>query len=70
MADNLNPSSAVVPSLDDELDSCHEDVPKHLGQIADTVSEWEGQLSEELGLKPPDVSAIKVEYPSKLKLQT
>ena len=63
-------SNAVVPSLDDELDACNKGVAKHLGQIADSVSEWEGVLSEELGLTDADVSEIKTEYHLKLKLQT
>ena len=44
--------------------------PKHLGQIADSISEWEGRIADELGLKKADVAAIKCEYPNKLKLQT
>ena len=44
-------------------------VPKHLGQIADSMSEWEGRIADELGLKNADVAAIKSEYPNKLRLQ-
>ena len=43
-------------------------VSKHLGQIADSMSEWEGRIADELGLKNADVAAIKNDYP-KLKLQ-
>ena len=43
---------------------------KHLGQIADTMTEWEGKIAEELQLSVADVAAIKTEHPTKLKLQT
>ena len=44
-------------------------VSKHLGQIADTMYEWEGPVAEQLGLIPADVAAIKVKHPGELKLQ-
>ena len=44
-------------------------VPKHLGQIADSMCEWEGRIADELELKNADVAAIKCEYPNKLTLQ-
>ena len=42
----------------------------HLGQIADTMYEWEGPVAEQLGLTPVDIAAIRVKYPSELRLQT
>ena len=42
---------------------------KHLGQIADSMKEWEGRIAEELGLIPPDVENIKHKYPLNLNLQ-
>ena len=42
---------------------------KHLGQIADSMYEWEGAIADELGLTPADVAAIKTKYPTQLKLQ-
>lgn len=52
------------------LDYENGDVPLHLGQIADTMYEWEGQVAEQLGLTLADVAAIKVKHPFELKLQT
>ena len=45
-------------------------VPRHLGQIADKMCEWEGSIAEELGLIPADVAAINTKHPGKLNLQT
>ena len=42
---------------------------KHLGKIANSVSEWEGRISEELGLNQADVASIHIKYPRELKLQ-
>ena len=42
---------------------------KHLGQIADSMYEWEGAIAEELGLTTADVAAINTKYPKELKLQ-
>ena len=52
------------------LDFENDDVSRHLGQIADSMHEWEGPIAEHLGLTRADVAAIKEEYPGKLKLQT
>ena len=60
--------SSTIGSLDLVLDA--DGVPKHLGQIADTMYEWEGPVAEQLGLTPADVAAIKIEYPGELRLQT
>ena len=43
---------------------------KDLGKIADSMSEWEGRICDELELSPPDVAAIKMKHPSSLNLQT
>ena len=56
--------------LDQVLDFENDGVPKHLGQIADTMHEWEGPIAEQLGLTRADVAAIKTKYPGELKLQT
>ena len=41
----------------------------HLGQIADSMYEWEGAIADSLGLHQADVAEIKEAYPGKLKLQ-
>ena len=43
---------------------------KYLGDIADSVNEWEGQIADKLKLKASDVEDIKKKYPQKFKLQT
>ena len=45
-------------------------VSKHLGQIAESLDEWEGSVAEQLGLTPADVAEIKTAHPFNLKLQT
>ena len=47
--------------LDKELDFEHEGVPRHLGQIADSMNEWEGPIANQLELTPADVAAIKAD---------
>ena len=42
---------------------------RHLGRIAESMAEWEGQIADEFKLTDSDVAAIKTEYPGKLKLQ-
>ncbi|MCG8622465.1 MAG: hypothetical protein MJE68_10780 [Proteobacteria bacterium] len=42
----------------------------HLGQIADSMVEWEGLIADELKLTPADVADIKTKYPQRLKLQS
>ena len=42
---------------------------KHLGQIADSMHEWQGAIADELGLSPADVAAIITKYPTQLNLQ-
>ena len=56
--------------FDQVLDSENGGVSKHLGEIADSMYEWEGPVAEQLGLTPADVAAIKTEHPNKLRLQT
>ena len=34
--------------------------PKHRGQIADSMGEWEGRVADELGLSDADVADIKL----------
>ena len=56
--------------LDQVLDVENNGVSMHLGQIADTMYEWEGPIAEKLGLTRADVAAIKTKHPGELKLQT
>ena len=58
------------PWLDREIDGKNKGVLKHLGRIADTMAEWEGRISDELGLTKVDVEMIKTKHPNRLKLQT
>ena len=44
-------------------------VPRHLGQIADFIKEWEGPISENLGLTDAEAVNIKEEYQSKPWMQ-
>lgn len=55
--------------LDLVIDSTNGGVSKHLGEIADLMSEWEGRIAEHLGLTPADVSNIKQKHPNELRLQ-
>ena len=41
----------------------------HLGEIADTMTEWEGPIAEHLNLTPAEINDIKAEHPTKLGLQ-
>ena len=59
-----------MQKLNQVLDFENDGVPKHLGQIADAMHEWEGPIAEQLGLTKADVAAINTEHPGKLKLQT
>ena len=52
------------------LDAGNDGVPRHVGMIADGMHEWEGPLSERLGLTDADVAEIKTEHPGRLKLQS
>ena len=55
--------------LDQVVDYSSGGVPIHLGKIADSMSEWEGSIAEQLGLTSAEVAAIKTEHSSKLQLQ-
>ena len=56
--------------LAQEIDFENKGVELHLGQIANSMYEWEGPVAEQLGLTPADAAAIKDEYPGKLALKT
>ena len=64
MADKENYLLNVV------LDHHNHGVSKHLGQIADSMYEWEGAVAENLGLTLPEIAKIKLEHQLNLKLQT
>ena len=55
--------------LVDALDSRSPVVQTHLGEIADTMHEWEGSVADNLELTRADVASIKTKYPNKLNLQ-
>ena len=44
-------------------------VARHIGRIADSMTEWEGAIAENLGLTPADVENIKTKHHFKLRLQ-
>ena len=56
--------------LDKVIDGDGHGVLKHLGQIADSMTEWEGRISDELNLTPADVENIHTKHPRSLKLQS
>ena len=56
--------------LDQVLDFVNGGVSKHLGQIADSMYEWEGSVAEQLGLTPAEIAAVKIKHPGELSLQT
>ena len=66
--------SILVHGMDDPLDlvldSDNNGVSKHLGEIADQMSEWEGPIAECLGLTHPEIVGVKTKYPENLRLQT
>ena len=55
--------------LDDVLDARNEDVPKHLGRIADKIHQLEGQLSDELNLTQAELARVKLKHQCDLHLQ-
>ena len=57
-------------NLDHTLDFAHDGVENDLGEIADTMDEWEGKTSTALGLTKVDGASIKTEHPKNLSLQT
>ena len=56
--------------LDKVIDADSHGIPKHLGQIADSMTEWEGRISDELKLTQADVASIHTKHPRNLKLQS
>ena len=60
---------STFTTLTDVLDSKCGDIPKHSGQIADSMYEWEGPVADHLQLSPADVANIKKKHPGQLKLQ-
>ena len=56
--------------LDKQIDYKTPEIPKHLGKIADSMAEWEGRISDELGLTIATVANIKKQEPHDLKLQS
>lgn len=55
--------------LDHVLDHENDGVSVHLGQIADTMCEWEGRIAEGLCLTRAEVENIKYKYKDNLELQ-
>jgi hypothetical protein len=51
------------------IDTTHDQVSKDLGQIANTMYEWEGSVAEQLDLTRAEIAAIKMKHPRQLKLQ-
>ena len=61
-SENRNPSDRII-------DSANGGVHKHIGQIADSMTEWQGPIAEELNLTPAQISGIREMYPGNLSLQ-
>ena len=51
----------TTDKLSRPLDFDSAGVPKHLGQIAEYMGEWEGRVADELGLSRADVADINLE---------
>ena len=62
-------SQVVTVKLDDVVDSRNNDVPEHLGKIADSMYEWEGAVAENLKLTKADVTNITKKFPIEMNLQ-
>ena len=57
--------------MDDPLDRVLDsDNPKHLGEIADQMAEWEGPIAEWLDLTSSEIAGVKIKHPRNLQLQT
>jgi hypothetical protein len=65
----VSQSQVASLTLEDVLDSKSSSVSKHLGEIADSMCEWEGAVAENLGMTQADVANIKAQYPKKMNLQ-
>ena len=60
--------------LDKEVDFEHRDarghvIPEHLGRIADSMTDWDGDIADHLGLSEPDRSDIRERNIREPKLQ-
>ena len=60
--------------LDKEIDFEHRDsrghvIPQHLGRIAESMTAWEGDIADHLGLSEPDRSDIRERNSREPKLQ-
>ena len=60
--------------LDGEIDFEHRDsrgqvIPKHLGRIAESMTDWEGDIADHLGLSDSDRSDIRERNSREPKLQ-
>ena len=60
--------------LDKEIDFEHRDaegqpIPKHLGKIADSMTDWEGAVADCLGLSESVRNDIRVKHPFKAQQQ-
>ena len=60
--------------LDREIDFEHRDerdqlIPRHLGKMAESMTDWEGAIADHLGLSEPDRSDIRDKNPTQPKLQ-
>ena len=60
--------------LDREIDFEHRDergqlIPRHLGKMAESMTDWEGVIADHLGLSEPDRSDIRDKNPTRPNLQ-
>ena len=79
MARRLNDVLDSVPTVDrwkleKEIDYEHKNplghvVPKHLGRISESMTDWEGDIADHLGLNEPDRSDIRERYIGEPRLQ-
>ena len=56
--------------LEKEIDGNSRGALKHLGQIADSMEEWEGAISDGLELTRAEVKSIHTKHPNNLSLQS
>ena len=61
--------TSISYNTSDEVKSENVGVSKNLGQLADSMYEWEGLVAKILRLTQTEIVAIKSEYPGKLRLQ-
>ena len=60
--------------LDREIDFEHRDergqlIPRHLGKMAESMTDWEGAIADHLGLSEVDKGDIRDKNPRQLELQ-